>query len=90
MNLVSRLGRRRRSKNTRTKSGLIRVNFFVADFFLLALVAIIIATLILYYCQNPNSNSITFNPKFCTKAVEHNLLLGLIMTYKFTISLVIT
>ena len=29
MNLVSPLKRRRRSKNTRTESGLIRVNFFL-------------------------------------------------------------
>ena len=39
MNLVSRLKRKRRSKNTRIKSGLIRVNFFASG--------IIIATLIL-------------------------------------------
>ena len=50
MNLVSRLRRRRRSKNTRTESGLVLgLIFFVAS-------GIIIATLILYYCQNPDSN----------------------------------
>ena len=49
MNLVSRLKRRRRSKNTRTESGFVRVNFFLAS-------GIVIATLILYYCQNPDSN----------------------------------
>ena len=89
MNLVSRLGRRRRSKNTRTKSGLIRVNFF-GRFFFIGSGSYNHSHINFVLLSESRFNSITFNPKFCTKAVEHNLLFGLIMTYKFTISLVIT